>query len=84
MALIRLRTDAVSPDAVLTCLGLSFLNEAGWLSPVEMEPREAAQCQILLQMAAGGDVPQLEPPVWTALLDWTRSRLLDAECVEIF
>ncbi len=84
VALIRLRGDASTPEAILTGVGLAFLNEAGWLSPVEMDPRKAAQCQILLQMAAGGDIPQLEPKVWNALLEWTRSRLLDAECVEIF
>lgn len=81
VALIRLQSPArIAPNAVLTGMGLAFLNEAGWLSAVPLSPHDAAQCQLLLKMAAGGDIPALDPEVWAELWNWTRSRLLDAEC----
>lgn len=83
VALVRLQDAKVIPAGVLTGVGLTFLNESGLLSPMDMTPREAAQCQILLTMASGGDVPALEVGVWSALWDWTRSRLLAAECKDI-
>lgn len=84
VALIRLQTpNDIDTNGVLTGVALTYLNEAGWLSPLEMAPAEAAQCELLLRMAAGGDIPALAPQVWNALRQWTQSRLLDADCKEI-
>lgn len=83
VALVRLQDAKVIPNGVLTGVGLTFLNESGLLSPVELTPREAAQCQILLTMASGGDIPALESGVWDALWDWTRARLVAADCKDI-
>ena len=81
VSLVRLCSADTQPEPVLTGAGLTFLNESGLLSPQTMTPREAAQCQMLLEMASGGASPALEASVWTSLWDWTKARLLEAECI---
>lgn len=81
VSLVRLCSADTQPESVLTGAGLTFLNESGLLSPQAMTPREAAQCQMLLEMASGGASPALEASVWTSLWDWTKARLLEAECI---
>lgn len=81
VSLVRLCSADTQPESVLTGAGLTFLNESGLLSPQTMTPREAAQCQMLLEMASGGASPALEASVWTSLWDWTKARLLEAECI---
>ena len=71
----RLAQDPLPPEATLTAAGLTLLNESGLLSPVTLSPREAAQCQILLQMAAGDPPPELPPALWTDLWHWTQNQL---------
>ena len=79
VALERLPQGELPPAAVLTGVGLTLLNVSGLLSPVNLAPREAAQCHLLLQMAAGNPPPPLPANLWTELWQWTRNRLLEAE-----
>ncbi|MGN0867213.1 MAG: hypothetical protein ACI4SG_06010 [Oligosphaeraceae bacterium] len=79
VGLQRLAQDPLPPDATLTAAGLTLLNESGLLSPVTLSPREAAQCQLLLQMAAGDPPPNLPATLWTDLWQWTQGKLLEAE-----
>jgi recombinational DNA repair protein (RecF pathway) len=72
--------ETLPPEGILTAAALSFLNENGVLSPVDLTPREAAQCQMLLEMASGAAEPlPLSREVWNALWQWTWGRLLEAE-----
>ncbi len=72
--------EGLPPEGVLTAAALAFLNENGVLSPVDLTPREAAQCQMLLEMASGAAEPlPLSCQVWKALWQWTWGRLLEAE-----
>ncbi len=80
VALTRLIAGRPTVDGVLTGFGLTFLEESGWLSFPESEKTQAAQCQLLLQMAAGGDFPALTNENWQALWNWTRNQLLNADC----
>lgn len=77
VALERLGAGTLPADAILTGVGLTFLNEAGWLAC--SNTAEAAQCQLLLNMAAGGDYPALTPENWSELWNWTRQRLAASE-----
>ncbi len=71
---------ALPPEGALVPAALTYLNENGVLSPVDLTPREAAQCQMLLEMASGAGEPlPLSPQVWKALWQWTWGRLLEAE-----
>lgn len=72
--------EGLPPEGVLVPAALAYLNENGVLSPVDLTPREAAQCQMLLEMASGAGEPlPLSPQVWKALWQWTWGRLLEAE-----
>jgi len=75
VALHRLAEQQQIPPAVLTGFGLTFLSEAGWLNQSKLSARDTAQCQILLNMARGGDMPALTPENWQSLWDWTRQQL---------
>ncbi len=78
VGLQRLAQDPLPPEAILTGAGLTLLNESGLLSSVTLSQRETAQCQILLQMAAGAPPPTISSPVWTDLWQWTKIKLLQA------
>ena len=83
VAFIRLMGGRPCPSAVLTGLGLTYLREAGWLDTARLSSAEAAQCELLLAMAQGGDFPGLTPENWNALWEWTRGELARAECLEV-
>lgn len=80
VAFVRLADGRLAADALKTCVGLVFLNEGGWMSSVQLDPASAAQCELLLRMAAGGDIPALTDENWRQLWNWTVGRLLAAEC----
>jgi len=75
VALHRLAAQQQTPPAVLTGFGLTFLSEAGWLNQSKLSARDAAQCQILLEMASGGDMPALTAANWQNLWAWTKQQL---------
>jgi recombinational DNA repair protein (RecF pathway) len=81
VAFIRLIESSLPADAIRTCVGLVFLNEGGWLSSHTLDSASAAQCELLLRMADGGDIPALTPENWTQLWNWTQSLLLAADCI---
>lgn len=80
VALRRLSSREQSPAAVLTGLSLTWLEEAGCLNSITFSAAEMAQCQFLLQMAAGGDMPVLEEENWQQLWLWSFSQLRLCEC----
>ena len=83
VAFIRLMGGRPCAHAVLTGLALTYLHEAGWMDEARLSPTEAAQCELLLQMAQGGDFPGLTSETWDALWEWTRGELARAECLEV-
>ena len=83
VAFIRLMGGRPCAHAVLTGLALTYLHEAGWLNLTRLSVTEAAQCELLLQMAQGGDFPGLPSETWDALWEWTRGELARAECLEV-
>ena len=83
VAFVRLMGGRPCPHAVLTGLALTYLHEAGWLNLTRLSVAEAAQCELLLQMAQGGDFPGLPSEIWDALWEWTRGELARAECLEV-
>ena len=78
---IRLIVSNLPPDAIRTCVGLSYLHEGGWLASHTLDAASFAQCKLLLRMAEGGDIPALTSENWTQLWSWTQSQLLAAECI---
>lgn len=80
VALQRLSFHLQSPAAVLTGLSLTWLEEAGCLNSTAFSAAEMAQCQLLLQMAAGGDMPVLAEDNWQQLWLWSYSQLRLCEC----
>ncbi len=83
VAFIRLLGGRPCPNAILTGLALTYLQEAGWMDTTRLSATEAAQCELLLQMAQGGDFPGLPEETWDALWEWTRAELVRAECLEV-
>ena len=81
VAFIRLMGGRPCPHAVLTGLALTYLHEAGWLNLSRLSVTEAAQCELLLQMAQGGDFPGLSVETWDALWEWTRGELARADVI---
>ncbi len=79
VALARLQTKSQPKEAVLTGFFLNYLLEGGWLDTSSLTPREQAQCRILIEMGAGGDMPALSAEIWGKLWDWTRLQLRRTE-----
>ena len=73
VALRRLNAHSISLDAAVTGCQLVFLYEAGSLDYGNATPKEAAQHEILINMALGAEVPQLAPEVWRRLREWSES-----------
>ena len=80
VALHRLSEQRQSPAAVLTGVCLTWLEEAGCLDSTALSSSEMAQCQLLLQMAAGGDMPALTEENWQQLWLWSYTQLKQCEC----
>ena len=80
VALQRLSLHQQSPAAILTGLCLTWLEEAGCLNVTALSAAEMAQCQLLLQMAAGGDMPVLAEDNWQQLWLWSYTQLRQCEC----
>lgn len=80
VALTRLSRPNPSCAAVLTGLALLYLDEAGSLDRTTFSSHEHAQCQLLLKMAEGQDIPGLTPPNWQALWSWAWHLLLQGDC----
>ena len=80
VSLQRLSLRQQSPAAVLTGLCLTYLEEAGCLDILRLSTSEAAQCRLLLQMAAGGDMPVLTEENWQQLWLWSYTQLQHSEC----
>ncbi len=80
VALQRLSLHQQGPAAVLTGLCLTWLEEAGCLNSTALSAAEMAQCQLLLQMAAGSDMPVLEEDNWQQLWLWSYTQLRQCEC----
>jgi len=80
VALQRLAERRQLREGVLTGVGLVYLDESGWLNDRPLTARERAQCQILLQMAAGGAMPALEPANWQSLWGWSYFQLAQCDC----
>lgn len=81
VGLIRLRDGRLPADAIRTCVGLAFLKEGGWLCANALDRTSAAQCELLLRMAQGGDIPALTSENWSQLWNWTMAQLAAAECI---
>lgn len=80
VALQRLAERRQAREGVLTGAALVYLDEGGWLNDRPLTPRERAQCQLLLQMAAGGAMPALEPANWQSLWQWSYFQLAQCDC----
>lgn len=80
VALTRLAEPRPNHHAVLTGIALLYLDEGGWLDRTAFSSQEQAQCQFLINMAAGGDKPGLTPENWQNLWLWTWNLLLQADC----
>lgn len=72
--------QAAGADAVAVGIGLTYLQEAGWLAEPAPGTPAADQCDCLLAMAAGGAVPRLQPANWSRLRDWVLRQARDAGC----
>lgn len=80
VALQRLSLQQQSPAAILTGFALTWLEEAGCFDSTTLSSAEMAQCKILLQMAAGGDMPALTEDNWQQLWLWSYAQLKQCEC----
>jgi recombinational DNA repair protein (RecF pathway) len=72
---------SVPTAAVLTGILLVYMQENGFLPQMEGDPKGQSQCQLLLQMALGGDIPALQEQNWLALRDWTIGLLRQTDCI---
>ncbi|MDY0175704.1 MAG: hypothetical protein WCS95_06885 [Lentisphaeria bacterium] len=81
VALQRLSAKVQSPAAVLTGVCLTFLLEAGLLDVKALSAQELTQCTVLLEMAAGGDMPVLQEENWQQLWLWCYRQLQENECI---
>ncbi|NLZ62755.1 MAG: hypothetical protein GX902_03005 [Lentisphaerae bacterium] len=80
IALQRLSERRQLREGVLTGVALVYLDEGGWLNDRPLSLQERAQCRLLLQMAAGGDMPALDPENWQALWEWSYFQLALCDC----
>lgn len=78
----RLASGVGSVASIETGVMLVYMQENG-VMPLfgEGEERQAAQCQLLLEMALGGQIPALREDNWVALRDWAAGVLRGSECV---
>ena len=75
------KNNQVPTAAVVTGVLLVYKQENGLLPSMEGDTRRQSQCQLLLQMALGGDIPALQEQNWLALRDWTISLLRQTDCI---
>ncbi|MFA6814961.1 MAG: hypothetical protein WCS73_01530 [Lentisphaeria bacterium] len=76
----RLAESELCTEAVLTGIALTYLKESGWFGESKLSVAEMAQCQLLIQMAVGGDIPALTVENWQKLWEWAEHLLIDIEC----
>ncbi|MBP5640969.1 MAG: recombination protein O N-terminal domain-containing protein [Victivallales bacterium] len=81
VAFSRLAKTVLPVPAILTGVLLVYMQENGMLPQMEGDVRRQSQCQLLLQMALGGDVPALQKQNWLAIRDWTIGVLRQTDCI---
>lgn len=81
MAFRRLSETSVGVPSIIMGVLMVYMQENGLLPPFEGQVRQAAQCQLLLDMALGGDIPALRADNWLALCDWALGILARSDCL---
>ena len=82
VAFERLSANSNVPTAaIVTGVLLVYMQENGFLPQMEGDTKRQSQCQLLFQMALGGDVPALQDQNWLALRDWAIGLLRQTDCI---